>query len=98
MALCLAWLRLSKSRCFQDLDEICGTPLQPPKWPASTAAPFTLLDPQKFASRLGEDYEWAKAEIPFVDVEFMDPSDADLLLTTYATFISNACSPNTFPL
>ena len=65
-----------------DLDEVCGSPLPAPPM-ESNPAPFTLLDPTKFRGYLGEDFEWAKGAIPFVDVEADGTSVVDALLATY---------------
>ena len=66
-----------------DLEEICGTPLAPPSWPSTGTGEFQLLDPEKFASYLGADLEWAKQQVPFIDVEFAEEADTMDLLTTY---------------
>ena len=51
-----------------DLDEVCGHPLQPPaRQPIHPT--FKLLDPTKFVAALGEDFDWGKEEIPFFDLD-----------------------------
>jgi hypothetical protein len=39
---------------------------------------FYILDPADFAGRLGPDLEWAKSNVPFIDVE-----DEDILTAFY---------------
>ena len=53
-----------------DLQHICGAPpLVPPPPPSADAGAFYVLDPAAVAkTALGTDYEWAKANVPFIDV------------------------------